>query len=122
MKFDHSKEDKGRQTMSEWVLRAEHCAEMAKDADTKKEADQYWKEYRYCMRQIKPGLFPKKKPIMSNLKSCLCGGVKIKMSGEKIGNNKFKDLYLECKICGHKVGPYKTKKALVNNWNKSINK
>jgi predicted SprT family Zn-dependent metalloprotease len=65
------------------VMRAEHLAEMAGEAESKKEANAYWREYKAIMAQVTgdKNLFRKKpsntnrpsRDLVKTVRQCKCG-------------------------------------------------
>lgn len=82
------------------AMQAEHYAEMAAEAETKKEANEYWKRYREVMIQMTgdKSLFRKKpcatsKPSIAlrrTIKKCPCG------VGAFRWQRKYKDYIMKC--------------------------
>ena len=97
--------------MPNHVAYAEHCAEMANEAETKKEAGYYWKEYRKAMivETGNPNLFRKpkcytnrpSKSLSKTLSSCACGAESISWT------RKHHEYEMPCKCeCSHITHSY----------------
>lgn len=98
-----------------YVRYAEHCVEMANDAETKKEENYYWREYKKAMKIVNPegekfirqernkALNKQIKELIKEKKwKCICNSeLKQSRSGSKI---------LKCIVCGKKYKLGKKKK------------
>ena len=106
---------------SHLALRAEHLAKLAGEAETKKEAAAYWREYRQIMIRLTgdPNLFkrPKNpvarpsKALIRTIRPCVCGssGCSWKLEGEKVK--------LFCKKCERTTHMHTSNSKARDEWN-----